>query len=75
MRLADIPQLVGLSLAEKMLLVEELWDVIAKNENELPIPTWHERALAEDTARYAENPSEGASWPEVRKRITGFGMR
>jgi hypothetical protein len=71
MRLADIPQLQGLSLSEKMLLVEELWDVIAKNESALPIPAWHEQALAEDAVRYAANPAEGSSWADVKRRITG----
>ncbi len=71
MKIADIPQLVGLALAEKMLLVEELWEVIAQNEDHLPIPAWHEQVLAEDAVRYAANPTEGSPWTDVKRRITG----
>ena len=71
MKLADLPQLESLSLSEKMLLVEELWDVIAKDENQLPLPAWHEQALAEDAARYAAHPTEGSPWTDVKKRIAG----
>ena len=66
-----IPDFAELSLSEKLPLVEELWDVIAKDENNLPIPAWHEQALAEDAALYATNPGEGSAWADVKRRITG----
>jgi len=71
LRITDIPDFAELSLSEKLLLVEELWDVIAKDENNLPIPAWHEQALAEAAALYAANPGEGSAWADVKRRITG----
>jgi putative addiction module component (TIGR02574 family) len=71
MKLADIPQLNRLSVSEKLLIVEELWDDIAAQEGSLPLPSWHEQALAEDAARYQAHPTEGAPWPEVKQRILG----
>ncbi|MGC9197181.1 MAG: addiction module protein [Syntrophobacteraceae bacterium] len=38
MRLNDIPEIKGLSTPEKILLVEDLWDSIASNEVEVPVP-------------------------------------
>lgn len=58
-----------LSSAEKLQLVEELWDEIAANEDQLLIPDWHQFILAEDQARYQANPTEGAPWPEVKARL------
>ncbi len=58
-----------LSPEEKLRLVEKLWDEIATSEDRLPIPAWHAQVLAEDAARYQENPTEGSPWPEVKARL------
>lgn len=60
-----------LSAGEKLLLVEELWDQLASNEDSPAIPPSHERALAEDQSAYQANPLEGSSWSDVKHRITG----
>jgi len=59
-----------LSPAEKLLLVEELWDEIAKESAAAEPPAWHDQVLAEDAARYAIDPSRGDSWTNVKRRIT-----
>ena len=64
-------ELKQLSPAEKLLLVEELWDSIAKGSNALDPPAWHDKALAEDAKHYAADPSRGDSWANVKRRITG----
>ena len=60
-----------LSPTEKLQLVEELWDTLAANPDQLGIPAWHAKLLAEDQALYQANPTEGSSWSEVKARITG----
>jgi len=60
-----------LSPAEKLLLVESLWDSIAKESTEIEPPKWHDQILAEDAKRYAADPSRGDSWEVVKRRITG----
>ena len=34
-----------LNLAEKLLLVEDIWDSIAQGNSELPLPEWQKREL------------------------------
>jgi putative addiction module component (TIGR02574 family) len=58
-----------LTPAEKFQLVEQLWDELAANEDQLPIPEGHRQALAEDQARYQANPTEGSPWAEVKARV------
>jgi len=58
-----------LSSAEKLQLVVELWDQLAASEDNLPIPAWHEQALAEDEAGYRANPAEGSSWSDVKNAL------
>jgi putative addiction module component (TIGR02574 family) len=60
-----------LSPAEKLLLVEELWNQIARESNAVEPPAWHDKVLAEDADRYAADPSRGDSWENVRRRIAG----
>lgn len=60
-----------LTAAEKLQLVEELWDQLSASEERLPIPGWHEKILAEDQEEYRRNPDQGSSWQEVKRRIIG----
>jgi putative addiction module component (TIGR02574 family) len=41
MRIADIPEITKLSTAERILLVEDLWDSIATDESAVPVPKSH----------------------------------
>jgi len=71
MNTALASEISRLTPAEKLQLVAELWDDLAACEDRLPIPTWHEKLLAEDQVRYQANPTEGSSWSEVKARILG----
>lgn len=42
-----LEELEKLPLAERMQLVEDLWDSIARSREELPIPQWQKDALEE----------------------------
>jgi len=71
MRVAEIPQLQGLSIGEKLQLVEEFWDEIAEAGEAVPLPEWHKRALDKSLEEHRKNPREGSSWEEARARILG----
>jgi len=66
-----------LTPAEKLRLIEELWDTLAQNPENLPIPPEHARALAEDEAAYRADPAAGVPWvagalllpPEQRQQL------
>ena len=70
MNAALAAEIQRLSPAEKLLLVEELWNQIAKESNAAEPPPWHDQALAEDAARYSADPARGDSWADVKRRIT-----
>ena len=42
-----------LSAAEKLLLIEELWNGIARESNTVEPPAWHDQVLAKDATDYA----------------------
>ena len=41
MEIKDIPEISKLSIPEKILLVEDLWDSIVPDANEVPVPKSH----------------------------------
>nr|MDO8109225.1 addiction module protein [Candidatus Sigynarchaeota archaeon] len=45
MKARDIPEISKLSIAEKILLVEDLWDSIASDESNVPVPDSHKAEL------------------------------
>lgn len=64
-----IPQLDELSVSEKLLLVEELWDELAARPDQLTLTETQRAELDRRYEAYRKNPTEGASWEEVRARI------
>jgi putative addiction module component (TIGR02574 family) len=59
-----------LTPAEKLRLIENIWDTLALDPDQLPLPEWHKQALDEAQEAYTANPDAGSPWPEVKARIT-----
>ena len=56
------PELFNLSRAEKLQLVENLWDEIAATPAPLPVLDWQKQELARRKAEYQQNPAISNSW-------------
>jgi len=69
MRLDDIPEIDRLSVAEKLLLVEALWDSIATEESSVPIPASHLEELERRLVRHTSDPGRLLSLEELKQRI------
>lgn len=69
MRINDIPEIDRLSVPEKILLVEELWDSIATEESSVPIPPGHLEELERRLKRNASGPGRLLSLSELKQRI------
>lgn len=69
MRVKDIPQIDKLSIPEKILLVEDLWDNIYSAEIDVPVPQSHMNELDKRLARHLSHPGELLSLDDLRKRI------
>jgi putative addiction module component (TIGR02574 family) len=60
-----------LTIAERLQLVEDIWDSIAADADEesLPLSDEEKAMLDERLADMEANPGDGAPWSEVRARI------
>ncbi len=63
---ADIEQL---SVAERIQLVEDIWDTIAANPDALEISEELGAEIDRRVESYHQNPDAGSSWQDVKKRI------
>lgn len=58
-----------LSPAEKLQLVEDLWDDLASLPEQVPVHDWQKEELAPRKANLQQNPASGLSWEEVKRRV------
>lgn len=58
-----------LSPAEKLQLVEDLWDDLAATPSEVPVHQWQKEELARRKANLMSMPASGLSWDEVKARV------
>jgi putative addiction module component (TIGR02574 family) len=58
-----------LSLAERILLVEEIWDSIAAEAEALEVPQSHKDELDRRLAAFHAEPQAGSSWEDVKSRL------
>lgn len=64
------PIVIGeLTLAERLLLVEQIWDSIAAEQESAAVTPGQAAELERRLEAYRESPAEGASWEEVKTRL------
>ena len=65
----EVLSVFDLSPAEKMQLVEDLWDDLAADPELVPVHEWQKEELARRKANLLRNPASALSWEEVRQRV------
>ena len=58
-----------LSPAEKLQLVQDLWDDLAASPDDVPIDDSQIAELNRRKANLQKNPASGLSWEETKRRI------
>lgn len=58
-----------LSPAEKLQLVEDLWDDLASSPDDVPVHEWQKEELDRRKANLMKNPGSTLSWGELKARI------
>jgi putative addiction module component (TIGR02574 family) len=65
-QLSDILQL---TIAERIQLAEDIWDSVAAFPDAIPLTDAQKEELDRRLQAYAENPSEGISWDELKDNL------
>ena len=69
MSAASLAEITQLSTAERIQLVEDIWDTIASQPEEVALTEAQTEELDRRLAAYHQDPAAGASWPEVQQRV------
>jgi putative addiction module component (TIGR02574 family) len=67
--MTDLRQLCSLPVAERLELVEDLWDSIAEEPGELRLTASHIAELDRRIDRFEESPDTGTDWNRLKGRI------
>ena len=62
-------QALNLPLPDRLQLVDELWESILAQAEEVPLTDAQRAELDRRLARYEANPESARPWDEVRKRL------
>ncbi len=62
------PSVFDLTPAEKLQLVEDLWDDLASVPESVPMHDWQKEELDRRKANLANHPAPGLTWEEVKRR-------
>ena len=65
----DFSALFALDAAQKLRLVEALWDDLAVTPANVPVPQWHLEELQRRKAEYLKDPGNTFTWDEVKKYV------
>ncbi len=55
-----------LSVEEQIDYVQALWERIAANDTDVPVPEWHRDILDERLAEFRKDPDSGRAWQDVK---------
>ena len=69
MRFDEIPEIARLSVAERILLLEDLWDSIASEPSSVPVPQSHRAELDRRLEAYEREPGSLLTLDQLRQRV------
>ena len=58
-----------MTLAEKLGLMEALWDQLCCREEEVPVPDWHKQTLDDRERQIAEGKAKFVDWETAKEGI------
>jgi putative addiction module component (TIGR02574 family) len=64
-----ITSVFDLSPAEKLQLVEDLWDDLAASPADVPVHEWQKRELDRRKAHLAANPGTALTWDQIKRHV------
>jgi putative addiction module component (TIGR02574 family) len=60
---------LSLSVADRLQLLEEIWDSLAETPEAIPVTDAQRKELARRRRAHARNPSAARSWQAVRRKL------
>lgn len=58
-------------LSTRLMMVEDIWDSIARSNDDIPVYDWQKKELARRKANFKAHPDHVLSWQHVQDSILG----
>ena len=65
----SIPEILKLSVAERIRLIEAIWDTIEASPDSLPLTDAQRQELDRRLADHQDHPNEARSWEVIRDSL------
>lgn len=65
-----IAEILQLSVAERVQIVEDIWDSISNSPDELPLSETEKAELDKRLESYRQNPNEGIEWETLKRNLS-----
>ncbi|MCD9186578.1 MAG: addiction module protein [Pyrinomonadaceae bacterium] len=65
----QVSEILQLSVAERVQIVEDIWDSIAEKPEELGLSEGEKIELDKRLESYKQNPDEGTEWETLKKNL------
>ena len=65
----ELSDILQMSVAERIQLVEDIWDSIAASPESISVTDAQKEELDRRLQAHAQNPDEGISWDEVKEKV------
>ena len=65
----QVADILELSVAERIQIVEDIWDSISQKPDQLPVSEAEKLELDRRLANYEKNPDEGVEWEALKKNL------
>ena len=66
----QVSEILQLSVAERIQIVEDIWDSISESPEQLALSDKEKLELDKRLESYAENPNEGIEWETLKKNLS-----
>lgn len=67
---SQIAEILELSVAERVQIVEDIWDSIGDTPEELLVSEAEKAELDKRLESYKQNPSEGIEWETLKRNLS-----
>lgn len=67
----DIP-LDSMSVPEKLMAIDTIWDSLCKSPESVPVPEWHKRELEERIKRLESGEAQLLDWEDVKSQLNSL---
>ena len=68
--MSTLLQIDQMTMAEKLRIMEELWDDLRSRAASVPVPQWHKDLLDERERLIETGEAQFGEWETAKKRIT-----